>query len=86
MRLIIMRHGESTNNLVMMVTNTNDEKLYDSLREQEPSVSQLGIDASFNMGKKLSEMKIDLDAIYCSGHKRALVTTKHFIEGYGKNV
>ena len=46
MRVILMRHGESINNMYARI----DMKLYHEERKAEPELSETGADSSLRMG------------------------------------
>ena len=81
MRIILMRHGESFNNISYYLAN-GDEEAFQKLRHYEPKMSQTGNDSCFKMGGKLAEMKVKFNRIMCSGHRRALISAKLLREGY----
>ena len=63
MRLILMRHGETVNNILAMVSR----KDYNEKRTYEPELSPSGSDACRRMGAKFAELGFKLDKIMCSG-------------------
>ena len=80
MRLILLRHGESYNNVLYQSVNF-DSKAYREIRGLEPKVSEVGEAASLAIGAKMAEMGLKFSKIMCSAQKRALITAKLVRDG-----
>ena len=68
MRLILMRHGESQNNVVHKI---GDDFGYKH-RVPDPNLSEMGKSECEELGRKIAEIGIKLDVILMSAHRRAL--------------
>ena len=68
MRLIMMRHGESQNNVVHQIS---DEFGWQH-RVDDPKLSPMGMEECEAVGKKMSEIGLKFDVILTSAHLRAL--------------
>ena len=53
MRIIFIRHGESQNNIDMMMLKRAD---YEEKRTHDPFVSDIGIEASKRLGQELKKL------------------------------
>ena len=78
MRLIIMRHGESQNNVLAKIS----PEAWRNHRTSEPELSQRGVQECQAVGTRLSEMGIKFDLMLTSAHKRAILSLKHVRETY----
>ena len=76
MRLIIMRHGESQNNVLAKI----DDEIYESTRTAEPELSEQGVKDCRALGARLKEMGLKIDHMITSPHKRAVLSLKNVRE------
>ena len=83
MRLIFMRHGESSNNIAA-VNAQNSNSTYEELRTFDPEISGLGEAACRKMGEQIKGMGVT--KIFCSAQKRAVVSAKCLREGMGQEI
>lgn len=80
MRVIFMRHGESTNNIL----SKENKQLYQQNRTVDPELSPQGIKQTTAFALKLKKLGITIDAIYSGPQKRALHSAQLLREHYGK--
>ena len=73
MRLIIMRHGESQNNVLSKLS----PEMSIAHRTSDPELTQKAIEDCHNVGIRLSEMGIKFDLMLTSPHKRAILSLKN---------
>ena len=78
MRLIIMRHGESTNNVLEDIS----EELYRVKRESDPYLSDVGEQECKNLGVRLTELGIRIDLMVTSAHRRSIQSLKNIRDSY----
>ena len=78
MRVIIMRHGESYNNILGMISRED----YENKREFEPKMSEIGNQSCIQMGQKMKELGFEFSKILCSAHRRAILSAKLLREGF----
>ena len=78
MRLILMRHGESQNNVLSKIA----QEVYEQYRTYEPELSELGVQESIQMGKALKNSGINIDFMLTSAHKRAILSAKCILETF----
>ena len=78
MRLIIMRHGESQNNVLSKISH----EIYSQVRTYEPELSEHGAATCRRVGERLSEIGIKFDLMLTSAHKRAVLSLKNVMETY----
>ena len=75
-----MRHGESTNNLLMQI----GREAYNLKRTKDPDLSPKGMLECEQVGQYLQQFEID--EVYTSALKRAIISGQQLIKGYGKDV
>ena len=63
MRIILMRHGETQNNILAMVSKDS----YETQRLEEPELSEIGEKSCRRMGKEMGNLGFHIDKILCSG-------------------
>ena len=63
MRIILMRHGETQNNILAMVSKES----YETQRLEEPELSERGEKSCRRMGKEMGNLGFNIDRIFCSG-------------------
>ena len=80
MRIILMRHGESGNNILALIS----KQVYEQVRTHEPELSDIGQESCRRMGEEMNKLNFKIDKIYCSAHKRAILSAKFFREGFFK--
>ena len=76
MRLIIMRHGESQNNVLSKISH----ELSRQYRTAEPEISNVAIGECRAVGTKLTEMGLNFDLMLCGAQKRAVQSLKYVRE------
>ena len=70
MRLVIMRHGETINNVLAAIST----ELYIRDRTPEPELSEKGVSDCRAVGEALKSMKLHIDYMFTSPHKRAILS------------
>ena len=78
MRLIIMRHGESQNNILGKISN----QAWSEHRTSEPELSAQGVDSCRRIGERLTQLGIKIDLMITSAHKRAILSLKNVRDTY----
>ena len=78
MRLIVMRHGESQNNVLSKIS----KEAYEQKRSAEPEISEQGVKDCEQVGEWLKTNNIKIDQIYTSAHKRAILSARHVRQAY----
>ena len=78
MRLIIMRHGESQNNILGKIS----VEAWRDHRTSEPELSAQGIADSRAVGERLAQLGIKIDLMLTSAHKRAILSLKNVRDTY----
>lgn len=73
MRLIIMRHGESQNNILSKISR----EAWRQHRTSEPELSDQGVDECRRTGARMRELGFEFDLMLTSAHKRAVLSLKH---------
>ena len=74
----MLRHGETINNVLAMISRED----YETKRSHEPELSQIGSKACLLMGEAMGKAGFKIDKVLCSGQKRAILTAKHWRQGY----
>ena len=77
-----MRHGESANNILAKISKEE----YKSKRVAEPELSPQGVKECEQVGEWLRTTGVQIDSALTSAHKRAILSTKHALIGYQKQV
>ena len=80
MRLILIRHGESENNVLSHKFLDVDE--YADKRQEDPNVTDQGMKDTFALARKLSDSGVKIERLYTSAFKRSLISAKILREGY----
>ena len=74
-----MRHGESTNNLLMKVLSRDD---FNQQRTTDPGLSPKGEADCIAVGQALKQMNFKIDRMFTSAFKRTILTAKHVFDAY----
>ncbi len=77
-----MRHGESQNNVLGKIS----KEAYNEKRVSEPEISLEGIQECEQLGEWLRTNKIQIDQMYTSAHKRAIMSVQAVRKAYQKEV
>lgn len=65
-----MRHGETTNNILGMISKHD----YETKRTHEPEMSEIGNKSCTLIGQKLKELGVNISRVFCAAHKRAVIS------------
>ena len=78
MRVLLVRHGQSTNNEL----RSQSQQLYELNRVEDPDLSAKGIKESIEFGRTFKQLGIKIDGILTSALLRALKSAHYIREGY----
>ena len=78
MRLIIMRHGESQNNVLSKISR----EAWREHRTSEPELSDLGVEECRQTGARMRELGFEFDLMLTSAQKRAILSLKHVRDAF----
>ncbi len=72
MKVLFVRHSESMNNIKALKQGRGCTAL---TREDDPTISALGVDQASRLGKYFKEMNVPISSIETSPYLRTLQTT-----------